>query len=200
MQTPSRLEGVSLQRNYQRFSIRRNYGCVGGVCAFLASAFHHDVTSRGREIRWSTLQGHGGGFWQRQPENKQGRVWGSVFFFPFSSLLSIKHRAHLNLLTFDMAPSVTGCLAQGMCLWPSYFNARSARSCRQQLGLGLYGNFVTCTERTAAFELGFLIWVCTIVCAHLCHNREFLQPCRSHANAPRHACAALLIPSPKKAL
>lgn len=176
-------------------------GVSGGVCAFPASAFHHDVTSRGREIRWSTLQGHGGGF-LTAPTWKQTRTRSGVCFpFPFLlSALSIKHRALLHLLTFDMAPSVMGCLAQGMCLWPSYFNARSARSCRQQLGLELYGNFVTCTERTAAFELGFLFWVCTIVCAHLCHNREFLQPCRTNANALRHACAPLVIPSPKKAL
>lgn len=136
------------------------------------------------------------GYFLTAPTWKQTRTRLRVcFLFPFLlSALSIKHRALLNLLTIYMAPSVMGCLAQGMCLWPSYFNARSARSCRQQR------NFVTCTERTAAFELGFLFWVCTIVCAHLCHIREFLQPCRTIVNAPRHACAALLIPSPKKAL
>lgn len=52
----------SPEKLLELFSIRRNYGCVGGVCAFRASALRHDVTSRGREIRWSILQGHGGVF------------------------------------------------------------------------------------------------------------------------------------------
>lgn len=81
----SRLGGVRLQRNACAFSIRRNYGCVGGE-AFPALAVCHDVTSRGREIRWSTLQGRVGGFWQRRPENKPGRVWGLFSFRPLCSL------------------------------------------------------------------------------------------------------------------
>lgn len=94
--------------------------CRGG--AFPALAVRHDVTSHGREIRWSTLQGRVGGGFDSANLKTNKDAFGVCFFFFILSVLSIKHRALLNPPRFDMAPSsVMGCLAQGMYLWPLFW-------------------------------------------------------------------------------
>lgn len=88
MQTPSRLEGVSLQRNYQRFSIRRNCGCVGGgvrlPCVSSPSWRHFPRA-------WDPLVYFAGTWWgvfdsANLKTNKD--AFGGLFAFSFSPLCS----------------------------------------------------------------------------------------------------------------
>lgn len=191
---PSRLGGVRPRRNLRVFYSSKLWVCRGGR-VFPALAVRHDVTSSGREIRCSTLQGRfgGGGFDSANLKTNKD-AFGVCFLFVLS-VLSIKHRALLNPPRYDMAlSSVMGCLAQGMYLYLPFLCICPFCECKTCMVLQAAaeieaGNFVTCTDSS----------FCTIVYAHLCYNRELFQPCRTII-APRHAGAALFIPSPKKPL
>lgn len=129
----SRLGGVRLHRNGCAFSIRWNYGCVRGrfSCVDCPSWRHFPRL-------WDPLVYFAGRCWGSltAPTWKQTRARLDCFLFVLS-VLSIRPRALLNPPRFDMAsPSVMGCPAQGMYLWPLFFlTTRSAWSCRQQLRL-----------------------------------------------------------------
>lgn len=120
-------------------------------------------------------------------------AFGVCFLFVLY-VLSIKHRALLNPPKYDMAPSsVMGCLAQGMYLWAFFWRKCMILQAAAEIEAG---NFVTCTE-TPVSKLGSLSSFCPVVHEHLCYNRELFQLCRIIV-APRNACRALFIPSPKK--
>lgn len=89
MPIPSRLEGVSLQRNYLRFSIRRNCGCVGGgvrlPCVSVPSWRHFPRA-------WDPLVYFAGTWWgvfdsANLKTNKD--AFGGLFSFPGSPLCSL---------------------------------------------------------------------------------------------------------------
>lgn len=142
-----------------------------------------------------------------------GTWWG---FFDSANLKTNKDRFGVCFLFPPLCPLQTPSASPATQIWYGafgtglsgaryvsvtlFFNARSAWSCRQQLGLGLSGNFCDVHTEYCSSVLSSLSWFCMIICAHLCHNGEFLQPCRTVANVRRHACAPLFTPSPKKAL
>lgn len=89
----SGLGGVLHNRIRCCLSIRWNYRCVRGVCAFSRPAVSHEVTSCGCEHHGSALYGRGGGFLTAAAPwgNKQGRgrCRGRIFRCTFSLSLSL---------------------------------------------------------------------------------------------------------------
>lgn len=96
------LGGVRLKGNGCALSIRWNYRCVRGVCAFFPPAVSHEVTSCGCELHGSALYGYGGGFLTAAAllGNKQGRGRGRGTIFSLLAPLSILHRPLLNPARF----------------------------------------------------------------------------------------------------
>lgn len=135
-----------------------------------------------------------GGFWQRQPENKQGRVWGLFSFRPLCSLHQTPSASQPTQIWYGAVVgnglsgaryvSVSALFMHLPVLWVQEVHGPSGSSWD-------WGWKFCDVHRDSSF--------CSIVYAHLCYNRELFKLCRTII-APSHACLALFIPSPKKPL
>lgn len=115
-----------------------------------------------------------GRLWQRQPENKQGRVWGLFFFFhPLCSLHQTPSASQPTQIWYGafVGNGLSG--ARYVSVAP-FLSARSARSCRQQLRLNLEispsPGFAPLFMRISATIENYSSHVGPLLCRDFCSN------------------------------
>lgn len=110
--------------------------------------------------------------WQRQPENKQGRVWALFSFSPLCSLHQTPSASQPAQIWYGAVVG-NGLSGARYVFVALSLSARSAWSCRQKprLRLEILWRAQRLQFQNWALSLGFS----TIVYAHLCSNSELFQ-------------------------
>lgn len=180
------------------FYSSKQWVCRGGVrlpCVSVPSWRHFPRA-------WDPLVYFAGTWWGyflTAPTWKQTRTrLGVCFFFLFSSLHQTPSASQPPHIWYGaVGNGLSG--ARYVCV-TLLFQCKKCTVLQAAAGIGATWEFCDVHGEDCSFRTGLPLLGLHDCFAHLCHNRGFLQPCRTIVNAPRHECTALPIPSPKKAL